>query len=319
MNDVDIMFFDFSSYLCFLSTLRKLTWTVGQQGSKIFVGKIVLPIRKTVRIPLNNINSMHIHLLPPKNKLHYKIIDSKCGQYYMLPREVLLTQLCRNRIGEIEFNAVSYEHSIHILVRHMISHGIIKFCWINDLFLLSTKVKIDWEYTLLSMKNAGILPSFFALLEYTENLYRCRIINTILKQQQKHYRNCKKSSMFRFLFNKYRYKVNASKLLIALFQLERAKNRIKNNMVFGLICYHILLHLIQSYLPRYLRKKILQIRNNILFTFSFKNKHIIRLPVFNKIVIKSLNGMRIPKTITIKYNKKNGFEIVNDIIVAGYK
>jgi len=313
MVDVDILFLEADSFFNFLILMSNKGYSIN--GNKISIGPVVFSKSGVAKITTYSLNLLHSHLYPRGNCK--KIIDVKFGNHFFLPTRLLFEKRIKSKINELEFWATSLEHTFYILVNHLLEHGSIKLYWINDLYLLSTKTSLNWDYLLALFSQKGLMPLFCSLLEYTEKIFKkTYIIDSLIQNYPKYFTKYKKSRAFRFLL-KQEHDWKLSPFEIFFIEVEKRKNRVRYRVTFCVIFCFLLLKMIRSYMPRWLKNIQKKLKNFIIIPLKIKYGYPVKLPIIY------IYNIKVPKKslllnenieITVTWSRKSGFRLSYPLI-----
>ncbi len=308
MRDIDMLFCDMDSFFKFVAFWPPTNDLVINKKLRLNNLSVILSENGAGKISSRYVNLVDIQI---DNRMapFIKNIDAKYAQYLFLPVAMLFKNKIKLCLQTVEFWAISLEHTAYILVAHIVEHGFLRLLWINDLYLLTTKASLDWDWVLAKFYKDGLLPVFYSLLEYTEKIYKnSHIIDNLSKKCPRYFTKLRRAHTFLFLYNN--NPVRPSAINIFFIHTELIKNRVKYRTAFFILVIYLLLKVLCTYIPGELRIMQRKIVRLFVIPLEIKLRLPIRLPLYYK--IKDLRDTRIKNKefdIIINWSRSNGFRL----------
>lgn len=315
MVDVDFLIQKIYSLWKFLISAKTLGYAIDNNVTLKF-SPISFSENGSTIIPSSFIQLCYVTFYSKSNS-PIMAIESKYFNPNFHKPYLLRTPFLENRqkilFGSIELDVPSFSDTTYLLIHHILLHNYIKLNWINDLYLLSSKTHLDWEYILNSFSKEGILPIFYNLLKYVERLYKYNLTSNLKQNYPKYFNNYKSSSAFWLLFKP----IETSKPLKQfLIQSEIVRNRCRHRFVAYVILCMLFLKMLYSDLLirfRFVFEKI----KKIIIPLLIKCKYSLNLPCYYQINFwESSKPINDNIYFQINWHKKTGFTIACPFFIA---
>lgn len=307
MSDIDVLFPESSAFYNFLASIRNLGYDIGK--------KVVMQSKPLIfskcgesQIRLTSIELLYVTFYPMVGGSRKKIDVKLCNSLF-LPVHLLLKRKIKTSLEGLDFWTVSWEDAVYILVAHLMAHGCIRLHWINDLYLLSTKLSLDWEYILRLFSQKGMLPLFYSLLEYIVERYKeYSIVSNIIQAHPKYFSQCSKSRISQLLFNP---DTRSKPYTIFFIQAEGVRKRGRHWIVAWIVQSLLLFKLLHSYIPMWFVRLLKKIKGFMIIPLQIKIGRPRKVPLNYYEDYSHSDGY--PKEenscITVTWSKKRGFRV----------